>query len=49
MEDFLTGFIADPDKGDVYGRPVGIGMTADGALLVADDVSSTIWRIAVRD
>ena len=48
MEDFLTGFIADKEKGEVYGRPVGVAVTADGALLVADDVSHTIWRIAAK-
>ncbi|WP_256001865.1 PQQ-dependent sugar dehydrogenase [Pedobacter deserti] len=48
MEDFLTGFIADAQEGDVYGRPVGIAMMKDGSLLVADDVSSTIWRVASR-
>lgn len=46
IEDFLTGFIADESKSEVYGRPVGVAVTNDGALLVADDVSSTIWRIA---
>ncbi|TDQ10131.1 PQQ-dependent sugar dehydrogenase [Pedobacter metabolipauper] len=48
LQDFLTGFIADQDKGDVYGRPVGVAVAPDGALLVADDVSSTIWRIAAK-
>lgn len=48
VQDFLTGFIADEDKGEVYGRPVGIAVTHDGALLVADDVSSTIWRISAK-
>ncbi|TKC04387.1 PQQ-dependent sugar dehydrogenase [Pedobacter frigoris] len=48
VQDFLTGFIADPDKGEVYGRPVGVAVTKDGALLVADDVSSTIWRISAK-
>jgi len=47
-EDFLTGFIADADKGDVYGRPVGVTVTPDGALLVADDVSGTIWKVATK-
>lgn len=46
LQDFLTGFIADPEKGEVYGRPVGVAVASDGALLVADDVSSTVWRIA---
>jgi glucose/arabinose dehydrogenase len=46
LEDFLTGFIADVDKGEVYGRPVGIAVTPDGSMLVADDVSNTIWRVS---
>ena len=44
-EDFLTGFIADTSKSEVYGRPVGIAVLPDGALLVADDASNTIWKI----
>lgn len=44
-EDFLTGFIADKDKNEVYGRPVGIAVAKDGALLVADDAGNTIWRV----
>lgn len=45
-EPFLTGFIADKDKGDVYGRPVGVLQIADGSLLVADDVSGIVWRVS---
>ena len=48
VEDFLTGFIANPDKSLVYGRPVGVAITQDGALLVADDVSGVIWRVAAK-
>ncbi|GGG63742.1 PQQ-dependent sugar dehydrogenase [Epilithonimonas arachidiradicis] len=43
---FLTGFIADEAKGDVYGRPVGVLQTIDGSLLVADDVSGIVWRVS---
>lgn len=43
-EDFLTGFIANAD--DVYGRPVCVAFAADGALLVTDDVTDRIWRVA---
>lgn len=46
-EDFLTGFIADPAKSEVYGRPVGIAVLPDGSLLVADDASNIIWKIQV--
>ncbi len=45
-EDFMTGFVT-PD-GDVWGRPVGVTVAPDGALLVTDDGSNTVWRIAKR-
>ncbi|WP_432711821.1 PQQ-dependent sugar dehydrogenase [Pedobacter sp.] len=48
LEDFLSGFIADKDKGEVYGRPVGVALAKDGALLVADDVSNTIWHVSAN-
>ena len=48
LQDFLTGFVANVEKGEVYGRPVGVAVAADGALLVADDVSHTIWRVAAN-
>lgn len=47
-EDFLTGFIADADKSEVYGRPVGVAVAKDGSLLVADDASNTIWRVTAN-
>lgn len=46
MEDFLTGFIAEEGKDEVYGRPVGVAVAKDGSLLVADDAGNTIWRVA---
>lgn len=46
-EDFLTGFIADSSKSEVYGRPVGIAVLPDGSLLIADDASNTIWKVEV--
>lgn len=47
MEDFLTGFVVADSKGsEVQGRPVGLALLADGSLLVSDDASNTIWRIA---
>ena len=48
MEDFLTGFVADVEKGEVYGRPVGVAVAKDGSLLVADDASNRIWRVSVK-
>ncbi|HEV8286538.1 MAG TPA: sorbosone dehydrogenase family protein [Chitinophagaceae bacterium] len=47
-EDFLTGFIADKSSNKVYGRPVGVTVLQDGSLLVADDGSNIIWRVAAK-
>ena len=48
-EDFLTGFIANVDKSEVYGRPVCVAILADGSMLVTDDVSNLIWRVSVNN
>lgn len=42
-QDVLTGFLND--KGEAQGRPVGVRLDKQGALLVADDVGNTIWRV----
>ena len=44
-EDFLTGFIADISKNEVYGKPVCVLVLQDGSMLVADDAGNTIWRV----
>lgn len=46
--DFLTGFIKDLFAAEVYGRPAGVTVLADGSLLVADDVSGVIWRVVAK-
>ncbi len=45
-EDFLTGFIADASKSEVYGRPVCVAILDDGSMLVTDDVSNIVWRVS---
>lgn len=42
-QDVLTGFLSD--NGDAQGRPVGVRLDKHGALLVADDVGNTVWRV----
>lgn len=42
--DALTGFVRE--NGDGMGRPVGVAVDRTGALLVADDVGNTIWRVS---
>ena len=44
-QDFLTGFMLDPDKREVWGRPVGLFQMQDGSLLVSEDGGNQIWRI----
>ena len=43
-EDFLTGFVVD--NASVWGRPVGVAVAHDGALLVTEDGNGTLWRVA---
>jgi glucose/arabinose dehydrogenase len=43
-EDFLTGFVTP--EGDVWGRPVGVAVAKDGSLIVTDDGSNRVWRVA---
>lgn len=45
-QDVLTGFLG-PD-GEARGRPVGVAIDSRGALLVADDVGNTVWRVVPR-
>jgi glucose/arabinose dehydrogenase len=45
-EDFVTGFMPADRQGVAYGRPVGVAVDSAGALLIADDVGNTIWRVA---
>ncbi|UUR06832.1 PQQ-dependent sugar dehydrogenase [Sphingomonas glaciei] len=41
--DFVTGMQAD---GKTFGRPVGVTVDPRGALIVADDLSNTLWRVS---
>jgi glucose/arabinose dehydrogenase len=43
---FLTGFAPNLGGEDVYGRPVGVAVAPDGALLVSDDGGNKIYRIS---
>jgi glucose/arabinose dehydrogenase len=43
-EDFVTGFVVNDSS--VWGRPVGVAVAHDGALLVSEDGNGTIWRIS---
>jgi glucose/arabinose dehydrogenase len=42
----LAGFVS-PER-EAWGRPVGVEIDRRGALLVADDVGNTVWRVTAR-
>jgi glucose/arabinose dehydrogenase len=42
-QDVVTGFL--DDKGNAHGRPVAVTLDKAGALLIADDVGNTVWRV----
>ncbi len=46
-EDILTGFL--DAEGNALGRPVGVAVDRQGALLVADDVGDIIWRVTPQN
>jgi glucose/arabinose dehydrogenase len=43
-EDFVTGFVINDNQ--VWGRPVGVAVAHDGALLISEDAGGTIWRVS---
>src|SRR5262245_10864475 len=47
FEDFLTGFLIEDGKAH-FGRPAGLAVTRDGALLVSDDTNGVVYRVAYR-
>jgi glucose/arabinose dehydrogenase len=53
IEDFLTGFLASDGTNETpiqqWGRPVGVTVTPNGALLVSDDGGNRIWKISARN
>ena len=44
----LTGFIVEPKKDEVRGRPVGAVVLADGSMLITDDKTHHIWRVSYK-
>jgi glucose/arabinose dehydrogenase len=45
-DDFALGWMLDELSRDVWGRPVGLLVAKDGALLIADDGANMIWRVS---
>lgn len=53
IEDFLTGFLASTGENgtavEQWGRPVGVVVAPDGALLISDDSGNRIWKVTASD
>ena len=46
-EIFLTGFLIEKgQRPATYGRPSGVAVAGDGALLVSDESAGVIWRVS---
>ncbi|HBE82807.1 MAG TPA: L-sorbosone dehydrogenase, partial [Blastocatellia bacterium] len=45
-EDFVSGWLPNPDSNEVWGRPVGLLVNSDGSLLITDDGGRKIWRVS---
>jgi glucose/arabinose dehydrogenase len=46
FEDFVSGWLPSEDSNEVWGRPVGLLVAADGSMLIADDGGKKVWRIS---
>ncbi len=44
--DFLTGWMMDPDKPEVWGRPVGLLQMSDGSMMISEDGAGTLWHVS---
>ncbi|MDQ3041871.1 MAG: sorbosone dehydrogenase family protein [Acidobacteriota bacterium] len=47
-EDFVSGWLPNENSQEVWGRPVGLLVNADGSLLIADDGAKKIWRVSYQ-
>jgi glucose/arabinose dehydrogenase len=47
-EDFLTDFVSNENKAEVYGRPVAVTVIHDGSLLVNDDSGNIVWKVTAN-
>jgi len=47
-QDFVTGFLLDPERPETWGRPVGIVVLPDGSLVFTEEENRSIYRVAYR-
>lgn len=46
-ESAVSGFVSKDEKA-LYGAPVGLDQDKEGALIIADDVGNTVWRVTAK-
>jgi glucose/arabinose dehydrogenase len=46
-QDVVTGFLDANNQ--ARGRPVGLAVDRSGGLLIADDLSNTVWRLSTNN
>ena len=44
--DFLTGWMMNPDKPEVWGRPVGLLQMPDGSMMISEDGAGKLWHVS---
>ncbi len=47
-EEFISGWLPDENSNEVWGRPVGLLIHADGSMLITDDGAKKIWRVSYK-
>ncbi len=48
-EDFVTGFLTDPDNLTTFGQPVGLLILKDGSLIFTDDRNHRIYQVQYKN
>lgn len=46
-ESIISCFVSEDEK-ELYGAPVGLAQDNQGALIIADDVGNTVWRVTAK-
>jgi glucose/arabinose dehydrogenase len=45
LQDFLTGFVVNPQTAEVHGRPTSVRVLDSGMILVVDDSGDKVWSV----
>ena len=48
IQTFVSGFIASEERGEIYGRPVGITEGVNGEIFITDDVGGRVLVVTSK-